>query len=279
MIEEEGPIPFSQFMSTALYSPGEGYYVRPRSAFGKDGDFYTAAQLQPVFGRYVEALRDRLDAGLEHFVELGPGREDLRHSVRGITYFPVHPGQAIPKTKKAFLFANEFFDALPVEIYLEGQMLRVGVGPSGFAWHPEPPKWGVEEKRPLARHWLTQAWESTGSGYFLILDYGYRRREAQRFPAGSLLSYRQHRVLSDVLSHPGEQDISAHVNWDDLIEDASALGWQMHSFESLQRSLLSLGAEWFEEMAAAHGQQLKTLLLSFGESFDVLILHKPAQGL
>jgi SAM-dependent MidA family methyltransferase len=278
IIEDEGPIPFSRFMSIALYEEGQGYYVKPRSPFGRQGDFFTASQLQPVFGRYVQAQMERFAAAQDHFVELGPGREDLRDAFPQSTYSPVHPGQTIPKTKRAFLFANEFFDALPVELYQEGQMLRVGTDANRFIWHPEPPKTGVSEKRPLARHWLAQAWESTDSGYFLILDYGYRERERERFAQGSLLGYRQHRALTDVLSHPGEQDISAHVNWDDLIEDAVAVGWQVLGLESLRRSMLSLGEEWFQEAAALDSQQLKTLLLSFGESFDVLILHKPAPG-
>ena len=47
-------------MELALYAPGAGYYVRGRSPFGIHGDFYTAEQLQPVFGtliaQYVAAV-------------------------------------------------------------------------------------------------------------------------------------------------------------------------------------------------------------------------------
>lgn len=276
MIEAQGPIPFSQFMTIALYEPGLGYYVRPRSAFGPQGDFFTAAQLQPVFGRYVQCLVERYCPDLERFVDLGAGREDLSTAFAAATYSAVHPGQEIPKTNRAVLFANEFFDALPVALYQDGQELRVAHGPNGFQWHPEPPKSGVLEQRPLAAHWLAQGWAAVGSGYFFILDYGYRQRERSRLPEGTLMGYRRHRSIGDVLSQPGEQDISAHVDWDSLIAEAQHSGWLVKSFESLQRSLLSFGPDLLEELAALDGAQLKTLLLSFGESFDVLILEKTA---
>lgn len=276
MIEAQGPIPFSQFMMIALYEPEIGYYVRPRSPFGQSGDFFTAAQLQPVFGRYVQRLIERYCPDLERFVDLGAGREDLGEAIAQSTYSAVHPGQEIPKTNRGVLFANEFFDALPIELYQNGRALCVGNGPNGFQWHPEPPKSGVLEQRPLAANWLAQGWAAMGSGYFFILDYGYRQGERKRFAEGTLIGYRRHQSIEDVLSQPGEQDLSAHVDWDSLIAAAQQTGWLVKSFESLQRSLLSFGPDLLEELAALDGAQLKTLLLSFGESFDVLILEKEA---
>ena len=54
-IRRQGPITFAQFMDLALYSPDLGYY-RTRQPFGLSGDFYTASQLQPVFGELVAAF-------------------------------------------------------------------------------------------------------------------------------------------------------------------------------------------------------------------------------
>ena len=50
-----GPMPFRRFMELALYHPEYGYYRRARDPFGKEGDFYTAEQVQPVFGVLVAA--------------------------------------------------------------------------------------------------------------------------------------------------------------------------------------------------------------------------------
>ena len=61
-IASEGPLPFSVFMEMALYDPDHGYYRG--DPFGRDGDFYTASQLQPVFGAYVRAMAAMLDPRL-----------------------------------------------------------------------------------------------------------------------------------------------------------------------------------------------------------------------
>ena len=56
-----GPLPFSRFMEIALYDASGGYYRRDH--FGRDGDYYTAEQLQPTFGlllrRFCEQRGDR----------------------------------------------------------------------------------------------------------------------------------------------------------------------------------------------------------------------------
>ena len=54
-IRRNGPIPFRRFMEVALYHPAYGYYRRAADPFGKDGDFFTAEQIQPVFGILMAA--------------------------------------------------------------------------------------------------------------------------------------------------------------------------------------------------------------------------------
>jgi SAM-dependent MidA family methyltransferase len=46
-----GWIPFSRFMEAALYAPGLGYYAAGAIKFGAAGDFVTAPELTPLFGR------------------------------------------------------------------------------------------------------------------------------------------------------------------------------------------------------------------------------------
>ena len=48
-----GALPFDQFMRTALYEPGLGYYVGGRERLGRGGDFVTAPELTPFFGYTV----------------------------------------------------------------------------------------------------------------------------------------------------------------------------------------------------------------------------------
>jgi SAM-dependent MidA family methyltransferase len=48
-----GAIPFRRFMELALYAPGLGYYMSGVRKFGADGDFVTAPEISPLFGRCV----------------------------------------------------------------------------------------------------------------------------------------------------------------------------------------------------------------------------------
>ena len=61
-IARHGPVPFHRFMEVALYHPEHGYYSRGRDPFGKEGDFYTAEQIQPVFGILMAAFIRQLSS-------------------------------------------------------------------------------------------------------------------------------------------------------------------------------------------------------------------------
>ena len=49
-IEEEGPIPFSDYMELCLNAPGLGYYTAGSGKFGPGGDFVTAPEISPCSG-------------------------------------------------------------------------------------------------------------------------------------------------------------------------------------------------------------------------------------
>jgi SAM-dependent MidA family methyltransferase len=59
-IEATGPIPFARFMERALYEPGLGYYRRARPGPGRAGDFLTAPETHPIFGRAVARQLDEV---------------------------------------------------------------------------------------------------------------------------------------------------------------------------------------------------------------------------
>lgn len=48
-----GPITFARFMERALYEPGHGYYRTADERPGRGGDFLTAPEAHPIFGRAV----------------------------------------------------------------------------------------------------------------------------------------------------------------------------------------------------------------------------------
>jgi SAM-dependent MidA family methyltransferase len=73
-----GWIPFSRFMELALYAPGLGYYTAGARKFGDAGDFITAPELSPLFGRTLaRQLVEVMQASKPHILELGAGSGKL----------------------------------------------------------------------------------------------------------------------------------------------------------------------------------------------------------
>ncbi|UHD17174.1 class I SAM-dependent methyltransferase [Thiocapsa bogorovii] len=74
-----GRLPFDRFMELALYAPGLGYYVAGAVKLGRDGDFVTAPEISPLFGRCLAVqcaeVLDRLGGG--DLLELGAGTGTL----------------------------------------------------------------------------------------------------------------------------------------------------------------------------------------------------------
>jgi SAM-dependent MidA family methyltransferase len=74
-IRAQGPVTFARFMEWALYHPERGYYTSDRRKIGKEGDFYTAPSINPVF---AEVLADEIAAkGIPLVIEFGAGEGRL----------------------------------------------------------------------------------------------------------------------------------------------------------------------------------------------------------
>ena len=78
-----GRISFGEFMHEALYAPGYGYYVSGAQKFGRDGDFVTAPEVSPLFGRVVAAQCAEVlaDYATAEILELGAGSGALARDV------------------------------------------------------------------------------------------------------------------------------------------------------------------------------------------------------
>lgn len=309
-IARDGPVSFRRYMELALYHPEFGYYRRPHDPFGREGDFYTAEQVQPVFGSLVAARMEALFEDLGRpgdftIVELGAGRAEMAQAFSEWRYLPVDLAHgSLPARLTGVVFSNEFFDALPVEVAVcrsgAFREMRVGWGGQRFIW-VEAGAVSARAAEYIARYfpareegervevsldalaWMERIAASLDRGFVFTIDYGYTRRESVRFPQGTLMSYRRHTALEDVLADPGERDITAHVPFTALEEHGRCCGLEPVRFETLARMLLDAGergaftAALASDDAAEQSRrrlQLKTLLFGMGETFRVLLQKK-----
>jgi SAM-dependent MidA family methyltransferase len=205
------------------------------------------------------------------------------------------------------VFANEFFDALPVEVISDKGALRVGVHEGRFmeSWtspsteelafldrfgvHPE--SGGRTEVCLGAARQMSQIAASIEPGFFIAIDYGYTREEqfAGRH-LDTVMTYREHTASPNPYEAPGEQDITAHVNFSALAAAAERGGMQVHKLLTQSQFLMGIGegnqfAHAFEDCRlpqerAKVALQLKHLVTpaGMGETFHVLVASKGVEA-
>jgi len=168
-----------------------------------------------------------------------------------------------------FFYSCELVDSFPVRIfrYRNGAWREqcVGLGGTGFIWqedgidvetaamirHWSPPE--VEgftvEIRPGTTPWL-QSWARRIShGLVLTLDYGYSAIElfSPARAGGTLVAMRDHQRSTHPLAEPGQQDLTAHVNFTELEESAAREGWKNYGLVDFSRGCTALAAPLLRE--------------------------------
>ena len=201
------------------------------------------------------------------------------------------------------VFANEFFDALPVEILSAQGQLYIAEQNGRFCetWLPAyaealalldrygvHPEAGERVEAPLmAQRYMGQVAALIERGCLIAIDYGYTRAEqlAGRH-RDTLMTYRKHAANVDPYQAPGEQDITAHVNFTVLAAAAEGHGMWVHPLLTQSQFLLGIGegnqfADAFEGCRLPQEQtkvamQLKHLITpeGMGEAFHVLVASK-----
>jgi SAM-dependent MidA family methyltransferase len=321
-IRDHGLLSFRDFMEQALYHPQLGYYSSSRNPLGREGDFYTSADLDPVFGKLLArrftAMAEELNVPLDSFavVELGAGRGLLARDILQSQRFPYrilersaamrerqrHVLQQynvewiddLPKNLVGCIFSNEFFDALPVhrvvrrngilrEIYLNEDFVEVEGDPQPGVEAPIG-EGNLADVSIDAREWVGRIAASLKTGFHLAIDYGYLDREFYARPRGTLMCYWRHQVSENPYVRVGEQDITAHVNFSDLIEAGKGASLLKTEFSTQMDFLIRHGILAEMESLAISGtvesverlQAMKKLILpgNMGERFKVLVQRK-----
>ncbi len=133
---------------------------------------------------------------------------------------------------------------------------------------------------PEASQWWAQAAAILQWGTILTLDYGFEDEEwlSPARPEGTLRAYYHHQLSPDVLSNPGEQDLTAHVNFSALRRAGESAGLKTQGLHSQEQFLTRIataalrGDAGFGEWTAERTRQFQTLTHPnhLGRSFRVL---------
>lgn len=250
-IKAEGPITVEAYMAAC-----NAYYYATRDPLGEAGDFTTAPEISQMFGELVGAcLADcwrRAGAPPEAvYAELGPGRGTLAadalrvlrkagfsggiHLVETSAVLrqaqrarleDAHWHERIEELPPAplLLAANEFLDALPIRQWIGGEERVVRLASEKFEFAtrartsppPNPPRsrgreiWEDSPTRAEAAKAIATHLANHG-GVALVIDYGH----AKSAPGDTLQAVKAHR-FADPLADPGEQDLTAHVDFEAL---------------------------------------------------------------
>jgi SAM-dependent MidA family methyltransferase len=209
---------------------------------------------------------------------------------------------APPDDFTGVILANEVLDAMPVKRFQLSaqQCLELGVTMTDDAltWATRPAEGDLLQRlEALISHyqiptdyyqselslaidaWLQALTPRIKQAVMLIIDYGFSGAEFYH-PSrnqGTLMCHSQQRAHPDPLFRPGTQDITAHVDFSQLADQAEALSWCVEEFTTQAYFLLAQGIlDLFSEADWAAKQALKQLTLphEMGELFKAMIITK-----
>jgi SAM-dependent MidA family methyltransferase len=207
------------------------------------------------------------------------------------------------------VLSNELLDALPVhrviavngaleELYvaLDGEKFIDRHGPLST---PEIETYFQEQSVALADgqqaeagldacRWIETAGRTIQRGFVLTIDYGHEAAELynERHERGTLLAYEHHRVAENWFDVPGEQDLTAHVNFTALDLAGRRGGLARTGLTTQSHFLVGLAQSNqladLEDAAMSETDRIRARLLfktlihpeGLGEIFQVLVQHK-----
>ena len=305
-IGTEGPLTVEAFMDAC-----NRYYYATRDPLGARGDFTTAPEISQMFGElvgacladcwarsgrpqdvaYVElgpgrgtlaadALRAMKSAGLEppaHFVETSPVlRQAQTEAVPGVMW---HEEFAEVPDGPLLVVTNEFLDALPVRQFVGAMERKVVIAAGGLTFDRDGE---IIETSPAREEVVRQVAGRLveHGGVALFIDYGHARSA----PGDTLQAVRDHK-FAPVLADPGEQDLTAHVDFEAVGNAAREAGAAITDVVTQGEWLRRLGIDTrARSLAAAHPEQGEEIKASrkrlcdadqMGGLFKVIAIHSP----
>jgi SAM-dependent MidA family methyltransferase len=343
LIASSGPMPVWRYMELCLTHPRYGYYIS-RDPLGREGDFTTSPEISQMFGELLGLWAASVWRALGapevlRLIELGPGRGTLMaDALRALRVLPplqqalhVHLVEINPvlRDKQAaalsgvqnvswhadldqvppgpsVIFANEFFDVLPVHQMVKREdgwhERTVEIGADGeFAFGAAAeavprfelllpplvraaPVGAIFEWRPDTEIMKIALRLRENGGAALIVDYGHNRSDA-----GDTFQAIARHSFADPLKNPGQADVTAHVDFQALAQAAEDVGARVHGPVSqgeflkrlgIEQRALALMSKTSPEVSADISGALKRLTEGgrggMGAMFKVLAVSDPA---
>ncbi len=197
------------------------------------------------------------------------------------------------------IFSNEFFDALPFRRLKRGRNrwleYFVEMQPKGLRgrwratdWRPDfsprIPVGGILEWRDVLEDFYQFAYKTLKRGIMIHFDYGETSEDLN--PKGTLRTFYKHRLGEDPFVHLGEQDVTASVDFSQLVRLGGAHGFRSRLLNQrqylIERGILEKIALRFQDPRADQVKilqeklALKNLIVPGGISdhFKVLIQQR-----
>lgn len=213
----------------------------------------------------------------------------------------------LPASVHGILFANEVMDALPFHCF---QVEKTAIKERCVTWNKDHFCWeivspissGFKEQMEAYHNayafkdpyeseinlsvpaWIQSIAGALKKGLILLFDYGYGRGEYYHpdRTKGTLMCYHRHERHTDPFLHVGSQDITAHVDFTTVIENAVQQGCELAGYTTQSAFLMACGIldepDREETMKAQYQrtQAIKKLIWpsEMGESIKVMALSK-----
>ncbi len=241
-----------------------------------------------------------------HLVETGAAARSAQpETLADVAERLVSSSADVPASFEGVLIANELLDAMPVhqvvmrpgglrEVFVESRsdgLARI----EGALSRPEIEEYfqslGIEleigwraEVGLAAAAWVRQAARCLTRGFLLFVDYGHEARElySAAHSTGTLTSFTRHASAGAEssaplwLQSPGQQDLTAHVDFTTVHRAAESEGCVVLGFLDQTYFLMALAAGRLGSLDAKERLAFKTLAMpgGLGSAMKVMVLGK-----
>jgi SAM-dependent MidA family methyltransferase len=269
-----------------------------------NGDFAVGVllKLKRTFPKILNATRYRIIEKSQVSREVA--KERLYEFRDQVTFAE---NEELKPLKSGILFTNELLDAFPVHRLTlragELKELFISVNDEGkFVWAVDDPS--SEELTEACKtyvpsltegqtielnlnisDWFKKVSAILTSGYLITVDYGAEASDlySEQRPNGTIRAFRRHEFIDDVLTDPGECDITSSVNWSFVESEGKKYGFEVSQFAGLDRFLMQAGIleELEVRLAEASSEAEKSMLTTstremilpggMASSFQVLV--------